>query len=92
MRRGIGDNADSILNYYLLRSNADKERFDTMMTITSCIHQIKNARSQLKVILKDIKSHGYFYEVEVATTRVEKKYPNLTEDNPAFAIEREEKI
>jgi hypothetical protein len=62
------------------------------MTITSCIHQLTNARSQLKDVLKDAKSDGSFYEVEVATARVEKQYPHLTEDNPAFDIEREEKI
>jgi uncharacterized protein (UPF0335 family) len=59
------------------------------MTITACIHQLTNTRSQLKDVLKDAKSNGYFYEVEVATVRVEKKYPHLTEDNAAFVIERE---
>jgi hypothetical protein len=81
-----------VFNYYLLISNFDKERFDTAMTITSCIHQVTNARSQLKDALKDAKSNGSFYEVEVATVRVEKKYPHLKEDNPMYAIEREENI
>jgi hypothetical protein len=63
-----------------------------MMTLTSCIHQLKNLRIQLKDVLKDAKSNGSFYEVEVATARVGKTYPHLTEDNPAYAIEREEKI
>jgi hypothetical protein len=62
------------------------------MTITSCIHQLTNARSQLKDVLKDAKSNCSFYEVEVVTARLEKKYPHLTEYNPVFAIEREEKI
>jgi hypothetical protein len=39
-----------------------------------------------------LRTHTSFYEVEVAIARVEKKYPHLTEDNAAFAIEREEKI
>jgi hypothetical protein len=90
--RDIRNNDDAVLNYYLLRSNVDKERFDTTMTLMSCIHQLKNSRSQIKDILKDAKSNSSFYEKEVATARVEKKYPHLTEDNPAFAIEREEKI
>jgi hypothetical protein len=92
IRRGIRDNDDSVLNYCLLISNVDKERFDTMITITSCIHQLTNARSQHKDVLKDAKNNGSFYKVEVATALVEKKYPHLTEDNPVFAIEREEKI
>jgi hypothetical protein len=64
---GIQDDDDPVLIYYLLRSNVDKERFDTTMTITACIHQLTNARSQLKDVLKDAKSNGPFYEVEVAT-------------------------
>jgi hypothetical protein len=43
-------------------------------------------------VLKDANSNGSFYEVEVATARVDKKCPHLTEDNAAFAIKREEKI
>jgi hypothetical protein len=43
-------------------------------------------------VIKDTKSNASFYEVEVATARVEKKYPHLIEDNPMYAIEREEKI
>jgi hypothetical protein len=91
-RRVIRYNDDPVLNYYILRSNVDKERFDTMMNITACMHQLTNAWSQLKDVLKEVKSNGSFYEVEVATARVEEKYPQLTEDNVAFAIEREEKI
>jgi hypothetical protein len=64
-RRGIRDNDDAILNYYLSRSNVDKESFDTMMNSTSCIHQLTNARSQLKDVLKDEKSKRSLYEVEV---------------------------
>jgi hypothetical protein len=92
IRRGIRDNDDAVLNYYLLRSNVDKERFDTMMKITSCINQLANAMRQLKGVPKDANSNGSFYEVEVAIARVEKKYPHLTEDSPAYAIEREENL
>jgi predicted AlkP superfamily phosphohydrolase/phosphomutase len=92
IRRGIIKNDDALLNYYLLRSHVDKERFDTTMTITAFIHQLINVRRQLKDVLRDAKSNGSFYEVEVATTRVEHKYHYLTEDNPLYEIEREEKI
>jgi hypothetical protein len=92
IRNGIRNNDDAVLKYYLLRSNVDKERFDTMMTISACIHQLTNSRSQLNDVIKDAKSNGYFYEVEVATSRVEIQFPHLTEDNPVYAIEREEMI
>jgi hypothetical protein len=65
---------------------------DTMMTITACIHQLTNLRSQLKDVLRDAKSNGSFCEVEVATARVERKFLHLTDDKPVYAIEREEKI
>jgi hypothetical protein len=60
------------------------------MTITACIHQLKNTRRQLKDVLKEAANNGAFYEVEVATARVEKKFHHLTEDNVVCAIEREE--
>jgi hypothetical protein len=92
IRRGMRNNNDAVLNYYLLSSNMDREMFDTKMTITGCTHQLTNSRSQLKDVLKDAKSNGSFYEVEVATARVERKFLHLTDDNPVCALYREEKI
>jgi hypothetical protein len=80
-RRVIRNNDDAVLDYYILRSNVDTERFDTTMNAMACIYQLTNTMSQLKDVLKDAKSKGSFYEVEVATARVEKKFPHLTEDN-----------
>jgi hypothetical protein len=40
------------------------------MTMTAFIHQLNNARRQLKDVLKDSTKNGAFYEVEVATARV----------------------
>jgi hypothetical protein len=62
------------------------------MTMTSFIHQLNNARRQLKDVVKEAANNGAFYEVEVATANVEKKFPHLTEDNVVCAIEREENI
>jgi PHP family Zn ribbon phosphoesterase len=81
IRYSIRNNDEVVLNYYLLRSNVDKERFGTVMTMMACINQLTNLRSQLNDVLKDAKSNGSF--------RVEKKYPHLTEDNPIYEIERE---
>jgi hypothetical protein len=69
-RRGIRDNYDPVLDYYLLRSNVDTVRFDTTLTITKCIHQLNNARSQLKDVLKDANINVSFYDVEVAAAWV----------------------
>jgi hypothetical protein len=91
-RRGTREYDDEVVNDYLARSNVYKERFDITMTMTVCIHQLKNARRQLKDVLKEAANNGAFYEVKVATARVEKKFPHLTEDNVVCAIEREENI
>jgi hypothetical protein len=91
-RRGIRANDDVVFNYYLVISNVDKERLGITMTTTACIHQLNNARRQVKDIFKDAANNGALYEVEVATARVEKKFPHFTEDNFVCAIEREEKI
>jgi hypothetical protein len=58
---------DEVVNYYLARYNVDKERFDITLKITVCIHQLNNARRQLKDVLKGAANNGAFYEVEVAT-------------------------
>jgi hypothetical protein len=58
IHRGIRNNDGAVLNYYLFRYNVDRERFDTIMTITACIHQLTNSISQLKDVLKDAKSNG----------------------------------
>jgi hypothetical protein len=89
---GILDNDDPVLYYYILWSNVNKVRFDTILTITACIHQLKNTRSQFKDVLKNTKSNGSFYQVEVATARLEKSVPHLTEGNAACATERKDKI
>jgi hypothetical protein len=91
-RRGTRECDDEVINYYLSRSNIYKESFDITLSVTACIHQLNNARRQLKEVLKEAENNGAFYEVEVATARVEKKFPHLTEDNAAYVIEREEKI
>jgi hypothetical protein len=92
IRRSIRNSDDAVFNYFLLRYNVDRESFDTMMIITACIRQLTNSRIQLKDVLKDAKSKGLLYEVEVKTAIVERKYPHLTEDNLVYSIEIEEKI
>jgi hypothetical protein len=52
-RRGIRAYDDVVVNYYLAISNVDKERLDITMTTMARIHQLNNARRQLKDVLKD---------------------------------------
>jgi predicted signal transduction protein with EAL and GGDEF domain len=62
-RRGIQAYDDVVVNYYLARSNVDKERLDITMTTTACIHQLNNARRQLKDVPNYAANNGAFYEV-----------------------------
>jgi hypothetical protein len=55
---GIRRDDDPVLDYYLLRSNVNKVRFDTTLKIMECIHQLNNTRSQLEDVLKDSKSNA----------------------------------
>jgi hypothetical protein len=71
--RGNGEYDYEMLNCYLSRSKIDKESFDRTLSVMACIHQLNNARIQLKDVLKDAKNNRAFYEVEVATARVERK-------------------
>jgi hypothetical protein len=43
-------------------------------------------------VLNEAKTNGSFYELEVATARVEKRFPHLNEDDDSCAIEREDRI
>jgi hypothetical protein len=65
---------------------------DRLLSIRDCIHQASNARRKFKDVLKDANTNGSFYELEVATARVEKRFPHLTEDDDSCAIEREDII
>jgi hypothetical protein len=47
-RLGTHEYDDEVINYYLSRSNIDKARFDITLSVTACIHQLNNARRQLK--------------------------------------------
>jgi hypothetical protein len=50
---------------------------------------MRNARSRFKDILRDAKSNGTLYELEVAAARVERKHPLLTADNGELSQERD---
>jgi hypothetical protein len=49
-------------------------------------------KAKFRDVLDEATSNGNIYEVEVATARVERRYPHLVEDHVMQAQEREEKI
>jgi hypothetical protein len=53
---------------------------------------MRNARARFKDILRDAKSNGTLYELEVAAVRVERNHPLLTADNEELRQERDDPI
>jgi hypothetical protein len=91
-RKGIHSQDDGVLDYYFSQSDVNGTVSDRLLSLRDCIHQANNARRKFKDVLKDAKTNGSFYELEVATDRVEKRFPHLTEDDDSCAIEREDRI
>jgi hypothetical protein len=70
----------------------DASYFDRTMTVKEFASELRNAKAKFKDVLDEATSNGDLYEVEVATARVERRYPHLIEDNVMQAQEREERI
>jgi hypothetical protein len=66
--------------------------FGKTMSVKDCVSELRNAKERFKDVLAEAISNSDLYEVEVATARVERRYPHLTEDNVMQAQERDERI
>jgi hypothetical protein len=62
------------------------------MSVKACASELHNTKARFKDVLAKAISNSDLYEVEVATTRVERRYPHLAEENVLQAQEREERI
>jgi hypothetical protein len=91
-RNGIRHTDDSVLDHFLEHSDVDASYFDKTMSVKYCASELRSAKVKLKDVLDDATFNGDLYEVEVATARVERRYPHLIEDNIIQAQEREERI
>jgi hypothetical protein len=65
---------------------------DIDLPLVTCTQKAVNARAKFKDTMKLVKENGTQYETEVATARVECKYPHLVEGNVLMTLEREAKI
>jgi hypothetical protein len=86
-RGGTGDTNDAKPNYYLGWSNVETEEFDNDLCLAECHHQANNARAKLKDATTKARNYGTSHELNVATARVHKRFPELFE-NPALEQER----
>jgi hypothetical protein len=76
----------------LEHSDVDASYFDRTLRVKECASELRNAKAKFKDVLDEATSNGDLYEVEVATARVERRYPHLVEDNVMQAQEQEEQI
>jgi hypothetical protein len=92
IQRGGGRHLhNGVLNYYLARSDVDPT-FDIELPLSTCTREAANARAKFKDIIKSVKENITQYDTQVATARVERKYPHLVEGNASMTLEREAKI
>jgi hypothetical protein len=89
---GIRQADDRFLEYYLEHSDVDAAHFDKTMYVKDCVSELRNEKARFNDVLSEAISNSYMYEVEVATTRDDRIYPHLTEDNVMQAQERAERI
>jgi hypothetical protein len=82
---------DGVLNCYLARSDVDTT-LDIYLPLVTCTQEAVNARAKFKDTMKLVKESGTQYKIEVATARVERKYPHIVEGNVIMTLEREATI
>jgi hypothetical protein len=74
-RQGKHNPADLILNFYLMKSDVDKEVHDCTLPVQECIRQLNFSRQKLKDVVANAKEHRGQYEVQLAHAIVEKRSP-----------------
>jgi hypothetical protein len=83
---------DRVLDHFLEHSDVDESYSDRTLMVKECASELRNSKAKFKDVLDEATSNGDLYEVEVATARVERRYPHLVEDDVMQAQEREERI
>jgi hypothetical protein len=92
------DPSDLVLNFYLMKSDVDKEAHDCALPVQECNWQLNFSRQKLKDVVANAKEHRGKYEVQVAQAIVEKRKPRYKEGeifDPAekeILVEKEVKV
>jgi hypothetical protein len=88
-RQGKCDPSDLVLNFYLMRSDVDKEASDCVLSVQECIRQLNFSTKILKNVVANVKEHRGQYKVEVAQAIVEKRNPGYKEVEIFDPVEKE---
>jgi hypothetical protein len=80
-KNGIRHADDSVLEHYLEHSDVDASCFDKTMFVKDCASELRDAKARFKDVLAEAISNSDLSEVEVATARVKRRCPHITEEH-----------
>jgi hypothetical protein len=83
------DPSDLVLNFYLMKSDVDKEAHDCAFPVQECLRQLDFSRQKLKDVVVNAKEHRCQYEVQVAHSIAEKRNPGYKEGEIFDPAEKE---
>jgi hypothetical protein len=78
-----------ILNFYLTKSDVDKEANDCMLPVEECIYQLNFSRQKLKDVVANAKENRGKYCVQVSQEIIEKRNPRYKEGGVFDSVEKE---
>jgi hypothetical protein len=88
-RQGRRDSSDLVLNFYLMKSDVDKEAHDFALSVQECIRQLNFSRQKLKDVVANVKEHRGQYEVQLTHAILEKRNPGYKEGEILDPVEKE---
>jgi hypothetical protein len=85
-RQGKHDPSNLVLNFYLMKSDVDKEAHDCALPVQECIWQLNFYGQKLKDVVANAKEHIGQYEVKVAQAIVENRNPGYKEGGIFYPV------
>jgi hypothetical protein len=88
-REGDHNPLDLLLNFYLRKSDVDRDAHDKPLPMQECIKRLNFSRQKLKDVVAFAKEHRGQYEVEIAEAIVEKRNPRFKDGEIFDPVEKE---
>jgi hypothetical protein len=88
-REGDRNPLDLVLNFYLSKSDVDRDAHEKILPMPECIKQLNLSRHKLKDVVGNAKEHSGQCEVEIAEATVEKRNPRLKDGEIFDPVEKE---
>jgi hypothetical protein len=88
-REGNRTPLDLVLNFYLSKSDVDRDAHDKPLPMQECIKQLNFSRHKLKDVVANAKEHRGKYDVEIAEAIVEKRNSRFKDGEIFDPVEKE---